>query len=400
MAHDIPGDGRRRGPDLSRTRETDYRGSRRREFSGSGERGYPVARDREYPGVPERESSAFHDRGYYERGRHGSRDGDPFRDSDSDAHERSFRGSDRGTRDERGESPPSDWPLESRDTFGAGYPGSGSYDGQSESLRTRPEAPERATAAGRHGGASPARARNRGPKNWQRSDERIRDDVCERLSREYDLDVSDVSVSVQQGTVTLSGSVADRGLKHRIEDIADDSPGVRDVDNRLRVARDEHGTRSGGGFWSELFGFEAGAKARDVMTREVLVIGPQDMVQRAAQIMKDADIGSVPVCDGRRLQGMITDRDIAVRVAATARPSDQTRVSDAMTSEVFWCYEDEDIADALDKMGDRQVRRIPVVDREKSLVGIVSLGDMATQRGGTQVQSALEDISEPSLMRH
>lgn len=136
------------------------------------------------------------------------------------------------------------------------------------------------------------------------------------------------------------------------------------------------------------------------MTREVLVIGPQDMVQRAAQIMKDADIGSVPVCAGRRLQGMITDRDIAVRVAATARPSDQTRVSDAMTSEVFWCYEDEDIADALDKMGDRQVRRIPVVDREKSLVGIVSLGDMATQRGGTQVQSALEDISEPSLMRH
>lgn len=158
MAHDIPGDGRRRGPDLSRTRETDYRGSRRREFSGSGERGYPVARDREYPGVPERESSAFHDRGYYERGRHGSRDGDPFRDSDSDAHERSFRGSDRGTRDERGESPPSDWPLESRDTFGAGYPGSGSYDGQSESLRTRPEAPERATAAGRHGGTSPTTA--------------------------------------------------------------------------------------------------------------------------------------------------------------------------------------------------------------------------------------------------
>ncbi|MCD6680759.1 MAG: CBS domain-containing protein [Burkholderiaceae bacterium] len=236
--------------------------------------------------------------------------------------------------------------------------------------------------------------RNRGPRNWQRSDERIREDVCERLASLDDVDVSDVSVSVEQGTVRLTGSVAQRGDKHRIEDVADDSVGVRDVDNQIRVRRDD--ARSSGGFWGQLFGFESGAKARDVMTREVITVSPSDTVRRAAQIMKDADIGSVPVCDGQRLQGMITDRDIAVRVVAAALPVDTTQATQAMTSEVFWCYEDDDIADVLDKMGDQQVRRIPVVDRDHKLTGIISLGDMAVQRSGDQVQDALEEISTPS----
>jgi CBS domain-containing protein/osmotically-inducible protein OsmY len=237
--------------------------------------------------------------------------------------------------------------------------------------------------------------RNRGPRNWQRSDERIREDVCERLASLDDVDVSDVSVSVEQGTVRLTGSVVQRGDKHRIEDVADDSVGVRDVDNQIRVRRDD-ARSSSGGFWGQLFGFESGAKARDVMTREVITVSPSDTVRRAAQIMKDADIGSVPVCDGQRLQGMITDRDIAVRVVAAALPVDTTQASQAMTSEVFWCYEDDDIADVLDKMGDQQVRRIPVVDRDHKLTGIISLGDMAVQRSGDQVQDALEEISTPS----
>lgn len=236
--------------------------------------------------------------------------------------------------------------------------------------------------------------RNRGPRNWQRSDERIREDVCERLASLDDVDVSDVSVSVEQGRVRLTGSVVQRGDKHRIEDVADDSVGVRDVDNQIRVRRDD--ARSSGGFWGQLFGFESGAKARDVMTREVITVAPSDTVRRAAQIMKDADIGSVPVCDGQRLQGMITDRDIAVRVVAAALPVDTTQASQAMTSEVLWCYEDDDIADVLDKMGDQQVRRIPVVDRDRKLTGIISLGDMAVQRSGDQVQDALEEISTPS----
>src|SRR5690606_2868279 len=97
-------------------------------------------------------------------------------------------GSDPGTRDERGEWPPSDWPVESRDTFGAGGPGGGSYGGESDPLRSQTGERGHAAGAGRQGWESQARMRNRGPKNWQRSDDRIRDDVCERLSRGYDID--------------------------------------------------------------------------------------------------------------------------------------------------------------------------------------------------------------------
>jgi len=238
------------------------------------------------------------------------------------------------------------------------------------------------------------RPRNRGPRNWQRSDERIREDICERLSALDDVDVSDVGVAVEQGRATLTGTVRERFHKHWIEDVADDCIGVREVENRIRVKRDDE--RSTGGFWSQLFGFDTGSRACDVMTRDVLTVSPGDIVQRAAQIMKDAGIGSVPVCDGQRLQGMITDRDIAVRVVSANLPADRTQVSQAMTAEVFWCYEDDDVADVLDKMGDRQVRRIPVVDRDHRLAGIISLGDMALQRSGSQVGDALEEISTPS----
>lgn len=295
----------------------------------------------------------------------------------------------------RGGTTRSDWSGQERRerAYGARYPGGYTSDLDEGRFQTA----SREDMGERMG--SQARPRNRGPKNWQRSDERIQDEICEHLARERDIDVSDVSVSVQQGTVTLTGTVDDRRAKHLIEDLADDCAGVRDVENRLRVR--EGGSRSGsGGFWAELFGFDSGSRVGDIMTREVLTVRPDDMISRAAQIMKDADVGSVPVCDGKTLHGMITDRDIAIRVVAASRPADQTRISEAMTPEVFWCYEDEDIGDVLDKMGDRQVRRIPVVSRDKQLVGIVSLGDMATQRSGTQVESALEDISEPSQSRH
>ncbi len=284
------------------------------------------------------------------------------------------------------------------------FPGEYGGDLDEGRFQTRPLGAHRDPAFGAHrdAGFEPAhersqqRMRNRGPRNWQRSDDRIQDDVCTRLSALDDVDVSEVSVSVHEGRVTLSGTVEDRWEKYRVEDVADDCAGVRDIDNQIRIARGRGRESRGGGFWAELFGFESGSKARDVMTRNVLVVSPQDTVQRAAQIMKDADIGSVPVCDGQRLKGMITDRDIAVRVAASSLPAGETQVSQAMTSEVFWCYEEDDIADVLDKMGDRQVRRIPVVDRDHRLAGIVSLGDLAVQRTGGQVDTALEQISEPS----
>ncbi len=304
------------------------------------------------------------------------------------------------SRDERGAWTQADWPAgQRRQAYPSGYPDEPSDDLDQGRFQTRSRSA--LGEAAEHGlQGSYARSRNRGPKNWQRSDERIVDDICERLTRALDVDVSDVSVTVEQGTVTLTGTVEDRRAKHLIEDVADDCAGVRDVDNRLRVQAGESRDSRRGGFWQELFGFQAGARARDVMTRDVLTVAPHDTVQRAAEIMRDAGVGSVPVCDGRHLQGVITDRDIAIRAVALARPADQTRIVDVMTQGVFWCYEDDDIADVLEKMGDRQVRRIPVVNREKNLVGIVSLGDMATQRAGTQVETALEEISEPSQVRH
>lgn len=132
-----------------------------------------------------------------------------------------------------------------------------------------------------------------------------------------------------------------------------------------------------------------------VMTHDVTVISPQESVQRAAQMMRDWNVGSLPVCDGQRLVGMITDRDIAIRATADGRAPDQIRVEQVMTAEVLWCYEDQTVGEVLQHMGDSQVRRIPVVDRNKNLVGMVSLGDIAT-RHTASAEDALEKISTPS----
>lgn len=113
------------------------------------------------------------------------------------------------------------------------------------------------------------------------------------------------------------------------------------------------------------------------MTRAVQTVLPSDTVQRAAAIMRDFDIGVLPVCDGRMLRGMVTDRDLAMRVLVQALPADKTAVSEVMTGLLYWCYEDNDIDGVLQTMGERQIRRMPVVDRDMNLAGIVSLGDVA-----------------------
>lgn len=132
-----------------------------------------------------------------------------------------------------------------------------------------------------------------------------------------------------------------------------------------------------------------------VMTRDVRVLSPDDTLQRAAQTMDELNVGAVPVCDGSRLVGMITDRDIAVRAVSAAMPADSTRVSEVMTDQVHWCFEDQDVDEVMNQMRDVQIRRVPVVDHDKKLVGIVSLGDLAT-KSGADVEGTLEDISEPS----
>jgi CBS domain-containing protein len=135
----------------------------------------------------------------------------------------------------------------------------------------------------------------------------------------------------------------------------------------------------------------------DVMTRDVRVVSPSDTIQRAAQCMDELNVGVVPVCDGQKLLGMVTDRDITVRGVAAGKPADSTPVTEVMSEHVRWCYEDQDIDEVMDEMRDAQIRRLPVVDREKRLVGIVSLGDLA-DRGSDEkrVGETLKDISTPS----
>ncbi|WP_294638453.1 CBS domain-containing protein [uncultured Aquabacterium sp.] len=133
----------------------------------------------------------------------------------------------------------------------------------------------------------------------------------------------------------------------------------------------------------------------DVMTRGVEVISPDATLQQAAQMMDDLNVGALPVCDNRRLVGMITDRDITVRATASdLRPSD-VRVGDIMTEHPRWCLENQSVEEVAQQMSDVQVRRIPVLSDAQELIGIVSLGDLAV-REPAAVQDVLREISTPA----
>ncbi|SHG54630.1 CBS domain-containing protein [Massilia sp. CF038] len=135
---------------------------------------------------------------------------------------------------------------------------------------------------------------------------------------------------------------------------------------------------------------------QDVMTRDVQRIAPTDTVRRAAQLMDEFNVGSIPVCDGDKLVGMVTDRDITVRSTAAGQSPETTRVADVMSTDVRTCYSTQSVDEVLGQMGNVQIRRVPVVDQQShSLVGIVSLGDMATKQS-KGIEQALEEISSPS----
>jgi CBS domain-containing protein len=135
---------------------------------------------------------------------------------------------------------------------------------------------------------------------------------------------------------------------------------------------------------------------QDVMTHDVHSISPEDSVRRAAQLMDEFNIGSIPVCDGKKLVGMITDRDITVRSTALGQAPEHTRVGDVMSTDVRTCYSSQTVDEVLGQMGDIQIRRVPVVDQAShSLVGIVSLGDMAASHSAG-IEQALEEISAPA----
>lgn len=136
---------------------------------------------------------------------------------------------------------------------------------------------------------------------------------------------------------------------------------------------------------------------RQVMTRDVEVVRPDVPIRDAARRMREIDVGPIPVCDGERLVGLLTDRDITIRAVAQGCDPNTTCVRDVMTPDVTCCFEDQDVEQAAALMEQRQIRRLPVLDRNKHLVGIVSLGDLATCVPDRElIGETLSEVSSPA----
>jgi len=138
-------------------------------------------------------------------------------------------------------------------------------------------------------------------------------------------------------------------------------------------------------------------QVKDVMTHGVECVNPDTTLQEAARKMKDLDVGPLPVCDHDRLAGMITDRDITVRGVAEGKDPRNSRVRDVMSEGINYCFDDEDVADAARQMREKQIRRLVVLNREKRMVGIVSLGDLAVETGDEHLSGdTLRKVSQPA----
>jgi len=135
-------------------------------------------------------------------------------------------------------------------------------------------------------------------------------------------------------------------------------------------------------------------QVNEAMSSDVKIASPDQSIRDAAKMMAELDAGVLPVGENDKLVGMITDRDIAIRAVAAGKPP-TTKVREVMSSEVKYCFEDDDLDDVAENMADIKVRRLPVLNREKRLVGIVSLGDIALFDGAGSAGSALCVISEP-----
>jgi CBS domain-containing protein len=131
------------------------------------------------------------------------------------------------------------------------------------------------------------------------------------------------------------------------------------------------------------------------MTRDVCMVRAEEPIREAARLMSEFDVGALPVYDGDRLVGMITDRDITIRGVAEGMKPD-ARVRELMTDQVKYCFEDDNLDQVCTNMSNIQMRRLPVMNREKRLVGIVALGDLAVKHATREAERALEGISQPS----
>jgi CBS domain-containing protein len=136
---------------------------------------------------------------------------------------------------------------------------------------------------------------------------------------------------------------------------------------------------------------------RDIMTRKVEVVSGDATLKEAATKMKALDVGLIPVCDGDRLKGILTDRDITIRATADGRDPTKTKVADVRSTDIAYGLEDQEVEEAVSLMEARQIRRLPVLNQDKCLVGIVSLGDIAVHVGDTDLAGeTLQEISQPA----
>jgi CBS domain-containing protein len=135
----------------------------------------------------------------------------------------------------------------------------------------------------------------------------------------------------------------------------------------------------------------------EIMTRHTEVVPSDFLLKDAALKMRQLDIGALPIRDGDRLVGMLTDRDITIRATAEGRDPANTQVRDVMTPQVVYCFEDQDASEVAKLMQEKQIRRLPIFNREKKLVGIVSLGDLAVHSGKEKlVSKTVKEVSEPA----
>ncbi|MGN6487399.1 MAG: CBS domain-containing protein [Devosia sp.] len=137
-------------------------------------------------------------------------------------------------------------------------------------------------------------------------------------------------------------------------------------------------------------------RVSDCMSTGVEIASPEDPIRNVARTMREIDAGSMPVGENDRLVGMITDRDIAIRAVAEGLGPD-TKVRGIMSTDVRWCFEDEDVEDVAEQMAEHKIRRLPVLSRQKRLIGVISLGDLS-QADGSSSGAALKEISEPGGM--
>ena len=135
-------------------------------------------------------------------------------------------------------------------------------------------------------------------------------------------------------------------------------------------------------------------KVCDAMSRDVQIASPKQSIRDAARIMAKIDAGALPVGENDRLVGVITDRDITIRAVAEGK-APTTKIRDVMSQEVLYCFEDQDLEEVAQNMGEMKIRRLPVVNRDKRLVGIISLGDLARKEDAGTTGHAISEISEP-----